>query len=106
MSTNHNLFEEKGEPTEVESNRDSSAYQPDALPLGQTGSLVRGCSSSVLLYAHRDRTDYSGRGGDGDGDDDDVRPNVLGCRVDILGTNCKCGGRGRGRLYTYRYATL
>ena len=37
VSTNHNLFEEKGEPkryrTEV-----PSAYQPNALPLGQTGS--------------------------------------------------------------------
>ena len=36
-STNHNLFEEKGEPkryrTEV-----LPAYQPNALPLGQTGS--------------------------------------------------------------------
>ena len=36
VSTNHNLFEEKGEPkryrTEV-----PSAYQPNALPLGQTG---------------------------------------------------------------------
>ena len=36
-STNHNLFEEKGGP-KVESNRGPSAYQPDALPLGQTGS--------------------------------------------------------------------
>ena len=104
MSTDHNLSEEKGEPTEVESNRDSSVYQPNALPLGQTGSLVRRCSSSVLLYAHRDRTDYSGRGGDDD--DEDVGLNVLGCQVDILGTNCKYGGWGRGRLYTYRYATL
>ena len=37
VSTNHNLFEEKGEPkryrTEV-----LSAYEPNALPLGQTGS--------------------------------------------------------------------
>ena len=40
VSTNHNLFEEKGEPkrywTEV-----SSVYQPNALPLGQTDSLLR-----------------------------------------------------------------
>ena len=34
VSTNHNLFEEKGE-----SNRGPSAYQPNALLLGQTGSL-------------------------------------------------------------------
>ena len=38
VSTNHNLFEEKGEPKSV-SNRGPSAYQPNALPLGQTGSL-------------------------------------------------------------------
>ena len=38
VSTNHNVFEEKGEPkryrTEV-----PFAYKPNALPLGQTGSL-------------------------------------------------------------------
>ncbi len=39
VSTNHNLFEEKGEPKRV-SNRGPSAYQPNALPLGQTGSLI------------------------------------------------------------------
>ena len=38
VSTNHNLFEEKGE-AETVSNRGPSAYQPNALPLGQTGSL-------------------------------------------------------------------
>ena len=37
VSTNHNLFEEKGEPKRV-SNRGPPAYQPNALPLGQTGS--------------------------------------------------------------------
>ena len=37
VSTNHNLFEEKGEPEAV-SNRGPFAYQPKALPLGQTGS--------------------------------------------------------------------
>ena len=39
VSANHNLFEEKGEPKRV-SNRGPSAYQPNALPLGQTGSQV------------------------------------------------------------------
>ena len=34
VSTNHNLFEEKGEPKWYR-----AAYQPNALPLGQTGSL-------------------------------------------------------------------
>ena len=31
------IFEEKGEPKRI-SNRGPSAYQPNALPLGQTGS--------------------------------------------------------------------
>ena len=39
VSTNHSLFEEKGEPFEAVSNRGPSAYQPNSLPLGQTGSL-------------------------------------------------------------------
>ena len=39
VSTNHNLFEEKG--AEVVSNRSPSPYQPSALPLGQTGSHSR-----------------------------------------------------------------
>ena len=40
VSTNHNLFEEKGESFEEVSNRGPSAYQPNALLLGQTGSLA------------------------------------------------------------------
>ena len=36
VSTIHNLFEEKGEPKRY---RTASAHQPNALPLGQTGSL-------------------------------------------------------------------
>ena len=36
VSTNHNLFEEKGEPKQYP-NEVRPAYQPDALPLGQTG---------------------------------------------------------------------
>ena len=39
VSTNQNLFEEKGD-AEAVSNRCPSAYQPNALPLGQTGSQV------------------------------------------------------------------
>ena len=39
LSTNHSLFEEKG--AEAVSNRGPSAYQPNALPLGQTGSLKK-----------------------------------------------------------------
>ena len=37
VSTNHNLFEEKGEPKRYRT-ESPSAYQPNALPLGQTGS--------------------------------------------------------------------
>ena len=58
VSTNHILFEEKGEPKRV-SNRGPSAYQPNALPLGQTGSQ------------EKVRAD----------DDDEVMLNVLGCRL-------------------------
>ena len=42
VSTNPNLFEEKGEPKRV-SNRGPSAYQPNALPLGHTGSQASTC---------------------------------------------------------------
>ena len=55
VSKNHNLFEEKGEPkryrTEV-----LPAYQPNALPLGQTGSQPKRMSLSgfnVLRKAGR-----------------------------------------------------
>ena len=40
VSASHILFEEKGEPKLAVSNRGPSAYQPNALPLGQTGSLT------------------------------------------------------------------
>ena len=36
--TDHSLFEEKGEPYVAVSNRSPSVYQPNALPLGQTGT--------------------------------------------------------------------
>ena len=44
VSTNHNHFEEKGEP-----NRGPSAYQPNALPLGQTGSRF-GVDNQLYIY--------------------------------------------------------
>ena len=47
-TTNHHLFEEKGEPKH-KSNRGPSAYQPNALPLGQTGSLA-GNTVSMSIY--------------------------------------------------------
>ena len=38
VSTKHNLFEEKGEPKRYRTEVLLSTYQPNALPLGQTGS--------------------------------------------------------------------
>ena len=52
VSTNHNLFEQKGEPKSV-SNRGPSAYQPNALPLGQTGSIITISSDPVPIHTHR-----------------------------------------------------
>ena len=53
LSTNHNLFEEKGEPKRY-SNRGPSAYQPNALPLGQTVGLLgtgpRTATSTSVTY--------------------------------------------------------
>ena len=40
VSTNHNLFEEKGEPKRYRT-EGPSAYQAKALPLDQTGSRER-----------------------------------------------------------------
>ena len=40
LSTNHSLFEEKGEPKRYRT-EGPSAYQPNALPLGQTDSLKK-----------------------------------------------------------------
>ncbi len=51
VSTNHNLFEEKGEPKRV-SNRGPSAYQPNALPLGQTGSQLLTAIVQSLYLPH------------------------------------------------------
>ena len=48
MSTDHNLFEERR--AEADSNRGPSDYQPNALPLGQTGSHRH--SASVSRYMH------------------------------------------------------
>ena len=48
VSTNHNLFEEKG--AEAVSNRGPSAYQPNVLPLGQTGSHL--CGGSEAYFVH------------------------------------------------------
>ena len=51
LSTNHNLFEQKGEPkryrTEVLPPYQPNAL-PNALPLGQTGSLHHRSSTTAL----------------------------------------------------------
>ena len=59
LSTDCNFSRERR--AEVDSNRCPSAYQPNALPLGHTGSRLALFFSvrSVLLYVHRDRTDYN-----------------------------------------------
>ena len=46
MSTDHNFWRERG--AEADSNRGPSAYKPNALPLGQTGSLICVCTRFPL----------------------------------------------------------
>ena len=48
VSTNHNPFEEKR--AEAVSNRGPSAYQPNALPLGQTGSRFTRFTTNGVFY--------------------------------------------------------
>jgi len=50
VSTNHNFSEEKGELKGV-SNRGPSAYQPNALPLSQTGSRKHVLVGPTYLYS-------------------------------------------------------
>ena len=53
-STNHNLFEETGEPKPGSEPR-TSAYQPNALPLGQTGFRAERGGGQPLLSLTRYR---------------------------------------------------
>ena len=48
VSTDHNLSEEKRRAEAAESSRGPSAYQPNASPLGQTGSTCNGFKRAVL----------------------------------------------------------
>ena len=50
-------FQEKGEPKPV-SNRGPSAYQPTALPLGQTGSLKTHSDDELMLNVLRCHLTY------------------------------------------------
>ena len=52
MSTNHNLFLRE-RTAEAESSRGPSAYQPNALPLGQTGSHCRHKFPAALVVSRR-----------------------------------------------------
>ena len=55
VSADHNHFEEKGEPkryrTEV-----FPLYQPNALPLDQTGSLARGLLTNIVCIERKNKT--------------------------------------------------
>ena len=53
VSTDHNLRREKR--AEADSNRGPSAYQPNALPLGQTGSQYY-CDSAGILTVPLQKT--------------------------------------------------
>ena len=48
VSTDHNFWRER--KAETDSNRGPSAYQPNALPLGQTGSQVAPFLSSLINH--------------------------------------------------------
>ena len=62
MSKDHNFWRER--KAEAEWNRGPSAYQPNALPLGQTGSLTRDWE---VLYFYTCETPMLTRGGLGVG---------------------------------------
>ena len=51
VSANHNLSELRERRAEAVSNRGPSAYQPTALPLGQTGSLEMGEEGDYIPIA-------------------------------------------------------
>ena len=50
VSTNHNLFEEKGEPKRYRTEVLPLQYQPNALPLGQTGSQTGNGRITCFIY--------------------------------------------------------
>ena len=50
VSTNHNLFSRERN-AEAVSNRGPFAYQPNALPLGQTGSLTTTTEKNLPFYS-------------------------------------------------------
>ena len=66
VSTNHNLFSRKRR-AEAVLNRGPSAYQPNALPLGQTGSQVQKPDHFALRPQKRGGLLGTGTGGGGGG---------------------------------------
>ena len=50
VSTDHNLWRERR--AEADSNRGPSAYQPTALPLGQTGSVTHRSGAAGFVYMY------------------------------------------------------
>ena len=54
QSPHTTICEEKGEPKQ-ESNHGPSAYQPSALPLGQTGSLPSRSATISLKYTPNEK---------------------------------------------------
>ena len=61
VPTDHNFWRERR--AEADSNRGPSAYQPNALPLGQTGSHSSYVKVNLVLNVHRNHRD--GRKGQG-----------------------------------------
>ena len=57
---NHNFWRER--KVEADSNRGPSVYQPNALPLGQTGSVTTALRSAWHLYTYRWAVPVDGRG--------------------------------------------
>ena len=55
MSTDHNFWRERR--AEADSNRGPSAYQLNALPLGQTSSLTE-LQAAVALWSTQDNTEF------------------------------------------------
>ena len=60
VSTDHNFWRER--TAEADSNRSPSAYQPNALPLGQTGSPYWKLSSNCFVLVSWGKRDGGGAG--------------------------------------------
>ena len=61
VSTDHNFWRQRR--AKVDSNRGPSAYQPNAVPLGQTGSQKHSIGYFIFIEQQRERGMESGWGG-------------------------------------------